>query len=81
MQVELAPKLTVVGAHCKLETLPPVDAAMVKVTVQVLEALGPRLVGLQAIEETSTELPGSRSQSGGASQGSGDGRRSDRWGW
>jgi len=33
---------------------PPVGAAWVKVTMQVLEAFGPRLVGLQASEETST---------------------------
>ena len=33
---------------------PPVGAALVRVTVQVLEELGPRLVGLQASEETST---------------------------
>jgi hypothetical protein len=33
---------------------PPVGAGWVRVTVQVLEALGPRLVGLQASEETST---------------------------
>jgi hypothetical protein len=34
---------------------PPVGAALVKVTVQVLEELTPRLAGLQASEETSTE--------------------------
>jgi hypothetical protein len=33
---------------------PPVGAAWVKVTVQVLEAFGPRLVGLHASEETKT---------------------------
>jgi len=33
---------------------PPVGAAWVRVTVQVLEEFGPRLVGLQASEETST---------------------------
>ena len=33
---------------------PPVGAAWVKVTMQVLEAFGPRLVGLQASEETNT---------------------------
>ncbi len=32
---------------------PPAGAACVKVTVQVLEAFCPRLVGLQASEETS----------------------------
>jgi hypothetical protein len=36
-------------------TAPPVGAALVRVTVQVLEALGPRLAGLQASEETSTD--------------------------
>jgi hypothetical protein len=34
---------------------PPVGAAWVRVTVQVLEEFGPRLVGLQASEETSTD--------------------------
>jgi hypothetical protein len=34
---------------------PPVGAGWVKVKVHVLEAFGPRLVGLQASEETSTE--------------------------
>ena len=33
---------------------PPVGAAWVRMTVQVLEAFGPRLVGLQASDETST---------------------------
>jgi len=33
---------------------PPLGAGWVKVTVQVLEALGPRLVGLQARLETNT---------------------------
>ena len=33
---------------------PPAGAAWAKVTVQALVALGPRLVGLQASEETST---------------------------
>jgi hypothetical protein len=33
---------------------PPVGAGCVNVTVQVLEEPGPRLVGLQAREETST---------------------------
>ena len=33
---------------------PPAGAALVKVTVQVLEALGPRLPGVQAKEDTST---------------------------
>ena len=34
---------------------PPAGAALVRVTVQVLEAFGPRLVGLQANDETSTD--------------------------
>jgi len=34
---------------------PPVGAAWDRVTVQVLEEFGPRLVGLQASEETSTD--------------------------
>ena len=34
---------------------PPVGAAWLRVTVQVLEELGPRLVGLQASEVTSPE--------------------------
>jgi hypothetical protein len=47
------------GAVSKLLTVdrrtlaPPVGAACVRVTVQVLEEFGPRLVGLQASEETS----------------------------
>ena len=34
---------------------PPVGAALVRVTVQVLEPLGPRLAGAQASAETSTD--------------------------
>jgi hypothetical protein len=34
---------------------PPAGAAFVSVTVQVLEEFGPRLVGLQATDDTSTE--------------------------
>jgi len=34
---------------------PPAGAAFIKVTVQVVEEFGPRLLGLQASEETSTE--------------------------
>ena len=34
---------------------PPVGAAFVSVTVQVLDAFRPKLVGLQAREDTSTE--------------------------
>ena len=37
----------------RVTAAPPVGAALVRVTVQVLEALGPRLAGLQASEETS----------------------------
>jgi hypothetical protein len=33
---------------------PPVGAALVKVTVQLLEALGPRLLGAQPRDDTST---------------------------
>jgi hypothetical protein len=35
-------------------TAPPAGAIWVKVTVQALVALGPKLVGLQASEDTST---------------------------
>ena len=38
----------------RVTVAPPVGAGWVRVTVQVLEALGPRLVGLQTSEETST---------------------------
>jgi len=34
---------------------PPVGAGLVRVTVQVVEAFGPTLEGLQASEETSTD--------------------------
>jgi len=34
---------------------PPAGAALVKVTVQVVEALGPTVAGLQASEEISTD--------------------------
>jgi hypothetical protein len=40
----------------RVTTAPPAGAALVNVTVQVLEELGPRLVGLQASEETRTEV-------------------------
>jgi hypothetical protein len=49
------------GAVSKLLTsdtttlAPPVGAFFVNVTVQAAEALGPRLVGLQANDETSTD--------------------------
>ena len=38
----------------RVTAAPPVGAAWVRVTVQVLDAFGPRLVGLQASDETST---------------------------
>jgi hypothetical protein len=38
----------------KVTAAPPVGAGWVRVTVQVLAELGPRLVGLQVSEETST---------------------------
>ena len=38
----------------RVTVAPLVGAGWVRVTVQVLEELGPRLVGLQAREETST---------------------------
>jgi hypothetical protein len=37
----------------RMTIAPPVGAALLRVTVQVLEALGPRLVGLQASAEMS----------------------------
>ena len=40
-----------------LTTTPPAGAAWFTLTVQALEAFGPRLVGLQESDETSTELP------------------------
>jgi len=46
VSVELAP--------VRMTVAPPAGAGWVRVTVQVLEAFGPRLVGLQASEETST---------------------------
>ena len=38
----------------RVTAAPPVGATWVRVTVQVLEELGPRLTGTQASEETST---------------------------
>ena len=38
----------------RVTTAPPEGAALVRVTVQTPDELGPRLVGLQASEETST---------------------------
>ena len=68
MVVVVAPKVAVVAAAAtvtdagtvsvelvlvRVTEAPPVGAAWVRVTVQVLEEFGPRLVGLQASEETS----------------------------
>ena len=39
----------------RVTAAPPVGAACVSVTMQALEELGPRLVGLQTREETSTD--------------------------
>jgi len=39
----------------RVTSAPPVGAAWVRVTVQVLEELGPRLAGLQASKETRTD--------------------------
>jgi len=39
----------------RLTIAPPAGAALVRVTVQVVEELGPRLLGLQASEETSAD--------------------------
>ena len=38
----------------RVTVAPPVGAGSVRVTVQVLEAFGPRVLGLQISEETST---------------------------
>jgi len=40
----------------RVTVAPPVGAVWDSVTVQVLEALGPRLVGLQTSEETCTDV-------------------------
>jgi len=62
--VEVAPAGTVTEAAgtgnsallLERETmLPPVGAALLKVMVQVLDALDPTVVGLQASEDTSTD--------------------------
>jgi len=62
--VEVAPVGTVTEAAgtgnsallLERETMvPPVGAALLKVMVQVLDALDPTVVGLQASEDTSTE--------------------------
>ena len=58
--VAVAAKVTDVGTvrvvllFDRLTLAPPVGAACVKVKVQVLEEFCPRLVGLQAREETNT---------------------------
>ena len=60
---EVAPAATVTEAgivsavlvSVKVADTPPVGAALLSVTVQVLEAFGPRLVGLHASEETTTD--------------------------
>ena len=39
----------------RVTAAPPVGAGWVSVTMQVLEAFGPRVVGLQASEETRTD--------------------------
>ena len=46
--------VSVVSVLASVTTAPPVGAAWVRVTVHVVEELGPRLVGLQASEETFT---------------------------
>ena len=59
---EVAPAATVTDAGTvstalvlvSVTTAPPAGATLVKVTVQVLEALGPRLAG-QANDDTSTD--------------------------
>jgi hypothetical protein len=48
------PTVRVAFVFDRVTRAPPAGAALVKVTVQELDALGPRLVGLQASEETST---------------------------
>jgi len=59
---EVAPAATVID-DCTVNTMlvlesatiaPPLGGAFVKVTVQVLKESGPRLVGLQSSEDTST---------------------------
>jgi hypothetical protein len=59
----VAPDATVIDAGTVKAALlseiaivpPPVGAALLSVTVQVLEALGPRVVGLQLSDDTSTD--------------------------
>jgi len=45
----------VVLVFVRVTLAPPVGAAFVSVTVQVLDAFGPKLVGLHAREDTRTE--------------------------
>ena len=47
--------VSVVLVFVSVTNAPPAGATLVSVTVQVLEAFFPRLVGLQVSEETSTE--------------------------
>ena len=59
---EVAPAATVTAAGTvntvpvldRVTAAPPVGAALVRVTVQVLDVFGPRLVGLQANDDTNT---------------------------
>jgi len=46
--------VSVASVLVRATAAPPAGAALLRVTVQVLEELGPKLVGLQASEETST---------------------------
>ena len=46
--------VSVASLLVKVTVAPPVGAAWVRVTVQVLAEFGPRVVGLQASDETST---------------------------
>ena len=61
-QVAAATTVTVAGTVSvelvlvRIKVAPPVGAGWVSVTVQVLEELGPRLMGLQTSEETSTDV-------------------------
>ena len=53
--------VTTVGLVLDRSTIaPPAGAPLVRVTVQVLEELGPRVVGLQASEETWIEAEATR---------------------
>ena len=46
--------VSVVLVLVRVTVAPPAGAGWVSVTTHVLEAFGPRLVGLQAVDETST---------------------------